>query len=354
MMQIDTSKPVMISGATGYLGGWIVRRLLEEGLTVHAAVRDPGNKAKVAHLTDIEADTPGTLKFFAADLLEWGSYKDAMEGCGIVIHAASPFTNTFDDPEKELIEPAVQGTRNVLEQANRTESVQRVVLTSSCAAIYGDTADCANAPGGKLTEELWNTTSTLENGAYALSKKLAEEEAWSIANDQDRWRLVVINPSFILGPGIKVDMNSESMSVFKRFGDGSFKSGAPKWGIGLVDVRDVAEAHLRAAFIPQANGRHIISGHSTNFAEMAARLREKYGNEYPVPRRTMPKALVWLLGPFVDKRLTRKAVSRNVGHIWRADTSKSVEKLGLSYRPMKETLHEMFQQLIDRGEVRPS
>lgn len=352
MMQIDKTRPVMVSGATGYLGSWIVRRLLDEGLTVHAAVRDPDDADRTGHLIEMAEARDGQLCLFAADLMQQGSFTEAMTGCSIVFHAASPFTNTFNNPQTELIAPAVEGTRNVLEQANRTESVQRVVLTSSCAAIYGDTADCADAPNGILSEDVWNTTSSLENGPYAYSKLLAEKEAWKIAASQDRWRLVVINPSFILGPGVRVDLSSESFSIMKQFGDGTFKVGAPKWGIGVVDVRDVAEAHLRAAFLPEAEGRHIVSGTNSDFTRMAAVLNEKYGNDYPLPKRTLPKFLVWLIGPLVNKAMTRKAISRSVGHEWRADHSKSVEKLGLSYRPMNETLHEMFQQLIDEGELK--
>ena len=125
-----TDHPVMVTGATGFVAGWLVRRLLEEGLTVHAPVREPSNAEKAAHLHRMAAELPGELKLFEADLLDDGSYGPAMEGCAVVFHTASPFTSNFDDPQRDLVDPAVNGTRNVLETANRTPSVQRVVVTA--------------------------------------------------------------------------------------------------------------------------------------------------------------------------------------------------------------------------------
>ena len=174
MFTVDTSKPVMVTGATGYVAGWIVKGLLEAGATVHAPVRNPDSADKIKHLTDTAAQSPGKIRFFKADLLAEGSYAEAMAGCGVVFHTASPFTVDVKDPQKELIDPAVKGTANVLEQANKTPSVERVVLTSSCAAIYGDNTDCAAAPGGRLDESVWNTSSSIDHNAYSYSKTLAE------------------------------------------------------------------------------------------------------------------------------------------------------------------------------------
>src|SRR6056297_3580245 len=124
-MAVDTKGTVLVTGATGYVAGWLIRRLLEEGTTVHAAVRDPDNSAKLAHLDELERTLPGTIRYFKSDLLQPGSYAEAMQGCELVFHTASPFFTSVKDPQKELIEPAVEGTRNVLEQANHIDSVQR-------------------------------------------------------------------------------------------------------------------------------------------------------------------------------------------------------------------------------------
>ena len=348
-LEIDTTSPVMVTGATGYVAGHIIKRLLESGVTVHAAVRDPSREDKLKYLNEIAANSPSQIKYFKSDLLEEGSYAQAMQGCGIVFHTASPFTIDVKDPQTELVDPAKLGTRNVLEEANRQESVKRIVLTSSTAAIYSDNVDCAKAPNGVLTEEVWNTASTLTHQPYSLSKTEAEKEAWRIADEQSRWDMVVINPTLVLGPGINPKATSESFAMIKQFGDGTMKSGAPRYGIGAVDVREVAQAHLAAAYNPDAKGRHIISGHDTDLFELSQTLLKKYGDKYPIPKRAMPKWLVWLVAPMVNKALTRRIVSLNVNVPFRCDNSKSREQLGICYRPIEESMHEMFQQLIDSG-----
>ncbi|KWE60689.1 diaminohydroxyphosphoribosylaminopyrimidine deaminase [Burkholderia sp. MSMB2157WGS] len=351
-MDIDTDRPVMVTGATGYVAGWLVQRLLEAGLTVHAAVRDPDSPDKLKHLQRIAAGKPGTIRYFRADLLEPGSYEDAMAGCAIVFHTASPFTVTVRDPQKELVDPALLGTRNVLETVNRTPSVRRVVLTSSCAAIYGDNADLAATPNGMFTEAIWNTSSSLAHQPYSYSKTVAEREAWQIARRQQRWDLVTINPSLVIGPGINPYATSESFEIVRQMGDGTMKAGVPDLGMGAVDVRDVADAHLRAAFLPSANGRYIVSAHDTNLPAMAATLLERYGADYPIPRRILPKWLVWLVGPLVNKSVTRRVIARNVGLRWRADNSRSRNELGIRYRPLAESMNDFFQQLVETGQLR--
>ncbi len=162
MVKINKDKPVLVTGANGYVASWLVKMLLKEGMTVHAAVRNPDDKKKVAHLDAIAENAAGKIKYFSADLLKMGSYNEAMTGCELVFHTASPFTFNFTDAQRDLIDPAVLGTQNVLEAANRIPSVKRVVLTSSCAAIYSDGTDVAKAKNGTLTEELWNTSASLK------------------------------------------------------------------------------------------------------------------------------------------------------------------------------------------------
>lgn len=349
MTKIDKSKPVLVTGATGFVAGWLVKRLLAEGLTVHAAVRQPDNKKKTKHLDELAAKSPGKIKYFKADLLDEGSYAEAMRGCQLVYHTASPFVSDVDDPEKELIEPAVEGTANVLLQANKTSSVRRVVVTSSCAAIYTDAIDTQKAPGGRITEKVWNTTASLDYQPYSYSKTLAEQKAWEINKNQNQWDLVTINPSLVLGPALNAGkVTSESYTLLKQMGDGSLKMGAPKVGAGLVDVRDVAEAHYRAGFTPEAQGRYITSGHDTNFLELGKSLLPKYGDKYPIPKRALPKWLLMLVGPMVNNNLTRKFIRNNVNQSWHADNSKIKNELGMSFRPMRETMEDSFQELIDR------
>lgn len=355
MTTIDQSKPVMVTGANGYVASWLVKRLLDEGMTVHAAVRSPENDKKVGHLKDAAVNAPGEIKFFKADLLTPGAYKAAMEGCELVFHTASPFTTNVKDPQKELIEPAEQGTANVLNSAKEVPSVKRVVVTSSCAAIYTDAIDSINAPGGQLTEEIWNTTASLDYQPYSYSKTLAEKKAWEIADSQNQWDLVTINPCLVLGPALNPHhTTSESVNILKMLGGGDMKMGAPKMGAGIVDVRDVAEAHYKAGFTPAAQGRYITAAHNTDFLEMGTILLPKYGDKFPLPKKALPKWLLMLIGPMTNKLFTRKFIRNNVNIPWKADNSKIKNDLGITFRPMQETMEDAFQVLIDEAILTPA
>ncbi len=348
MTKINKTKPVLVTGATGYVAGWLVKKLLDEGIRVHAAVRNPMNKTKIQHLIDIAENSKGEIHFFKTNLLDKGSYAKSMEGCELVYHTASPFTLDVNNPQKDLIEPALNGTINILEQANKTESVKRVVLTSSCAAIYTDAIDCQKAPNGILTEQVWNTTASLEYQPYSYSKTLAEKKAWEMQKAQTRWDLVTINPSLVLGPALNANsVTSESYTILKQFGDGTMKMGAPKMGIGVVDVRDVAEAHFKAGFYPNAKGRYITSGYNTNFVDIAKLLLPKYGKKYPLPKKALPKWLLMLIGPMINKSLTRKNIKGNVNVEFKADNSKIKDEFNIKFRPLKQTMEESFQTLID-------
>lgn len=171
-----------------------------------------------------------------------------------------------------------------------------------------------------------------------------------MADSQSQWDLVVINPSLVLGPALNPHhTTSESMNILKMLGGGDMKIGAPKMGMGLVDVRDVAEAHYRAGFTPEAQGRYITSAHNSDILEMSKVLLPKYGDEYPLPKRVLPKWLLMIIGPMVNKLFTRKYIRNNVNVPWRADNSKIKKELGRQFRPMKETMEESFEVLIDQG-----
>lgn len=346
-MIIDLNKPVLVTGANGYVASWLVKRLLDEGLTVHAAVRNPNDQQKVGHLKELEKNSKGKVVFFETDLLKVGSYADAMQDCELVYHTASPFTSAYKDPQKDLVDPAVKGTENVLNQAILNKKVKRVVVTSSCASIYTDAKDVYDTPNNILTEDIWNTTASLKYQPYSYSKVMAERRAWEIHRSQNQWDLVTINPSLVMGPALNTDaITSESFAILKQFGNGTLRFGAPRLGIGVVDVRDVAEAHFQAGFNPAASGRYITSAHNTNIFELAQTLRDDFGNKYPIPKSVMPKWVLYLFGPLMSKNLSRKFIKNNVDVVWRADNSKIKRELGIEFRPLKETMVDGFSNLI--------
>ena len=350
-MNIDRSAPVLVAGANGYIASWLVKYLIDDGIDVHATVRDPSNDMKVGHLKQLAKDAPGTLTLFKADLLDDGSFDEAMAGCQLVFHTASPFVLfKIKDAQRDLIDPAVKGTRNVLDSANRVDTVRRVVLTSSVVSVHGDTRDLEQAPNHEFTEDDWNTTSSLTHQPYSYSKVVAEKAAWEIAQAQDRWDLVVINPGFVLGPSLTTASDSATHATIKQFVDGTMRMGAPAMEVGAVDVRDIALAHIKAGYTPDAAGRHICVSRSMSFLEIGQVLRKNFAGRYPFPRRELPKFLVWLAAP--TSGVTRRFVSTNVGYPLRFDNSKARTELGMEFRPPETTIVEHFQQLIDDGIVR--
>lgn len=350
---LDLPSPIAVTGASGYIASWIVRYLLEAGVTVHATVRDKTRDEKVSHLTRIAdelGDRGGRLELFDADLLEPGSFDAAVEGCAVVMHTASPFFLAgIKDAKKQLVEPALQGTRNVLEACNRASSVTKVVLTSSVAAIYSDNADREGAPGGVFDETVWNESSSLEHNPYSYSKTVAEREAWKIAEAQSRWTLAVINPSFVLGPSLSTRKDSTSIGMLRQMTDGTFRFGAPELHVGMVDVREVAMAHLLAAARSEAQGRHILSNRTVSFIDMGNILRAELGDRYPFPKGKIPRPLLYVLGPL--QGLSWKYLGRNLGIPIEFDNRRSREELGVAYRPVAETLREAIEQLERDGLV---
>lgn len=347
MTTIDKTKPILVTGANGYVASWLVKMLLEDGHTVHAAVRSPDNDKKIGHLKKLAETTSGTLKFFTADLLTPNAYFEAMQGCELVYHTASPFILEVKNPQKELVEPAVRGVENVLESAKHTASVKRVVMTSSCAAMYTDCTECAKTPSGYLTENDWNTTASLDYQPYYYSKTLAEKKAWEIAQSQTQWDLITINPSAILGPTLNTGVLSESINMMLMLGDGQLKMGAPRMGIGVVDVRDVAKAHLLAGFTPTAKGRYITSGHNTDLVELGQVLAPKYTGQFPLPKRALPKWLLMIVGPMINPLFTRRYIKHNINVPWKGSHAKIQRELGMTFTDLQQTMEDAFEVLID-------
>ncbi|ALC82954.1 MULTISPECIES: NAD-dependent epimerase/dehydratase family protein [Bacillus] len=337
---------VLVTGGTGYLASWIVKDLLKEGHDVRITVRDKGKEEKYEHLRQIEKETPGNLFIYEADLLKKGSFDLAVEGTEFVFHTASPFyLSGIKDAYNELVKPAKEGTRNVLLSVNKADSVKRVILTSSVAAVHGDNRDMNGKQ--EFTEKDWNESSSVEHQPYNYSKTVAEKEAWSIQKEQNNWDLVTINPSFILGPSLTKRADSTSISTILDLLKGTYKTGVPKLFFGMVDVRDTAKAHILAAFTENASGRYIISGKEASVFDMAKILEGKFPDQYALPKREVPKPLMWLIAPTLG--FTRKYVSTNVGHSLKLNNSKSIKDLGMNYRSLEATLIDQKNQLDEAG-----
>ena len=334
----------MVTGGSGYVGSWVVKYLLEAGHEVHLTVRDKSRTDKYEIFNNIHS---GMLKVFEADLLVQGSYDEAIEGCEVVMHIASPFSLRTKDHQKELIDPALKGTVNVLGSVNRTPSVKKVVLTSSVAAIIGDSIDMSEKGESHFDESHWNTTSSLKHQPYAYSKTLAEKKAWKTSEAQNNWKLVVINPAFVIGPVLSINSDSESLEFMRNMLSGKFKTGAAELNFGYVDVRDVAKAHLEAMENPNAKGRHILCNEILDVLSLSAEIEKLYPKKYKLPTFNTPKFLMYLVGPLFG--LSAKYVNRNVGHLFHLKNDKSKKSLGINYTSTPDSLTGMITSMEKRN-----
>jgi len=337
------TSPVLVTGGTGFVASHLVRNLLVHGYSVRASVRRSGDPARVAPLRALAEGTPGRLELVEADLLQPGAFDEAMAGCRVVFHVASPFLlpEQITDPRRELFEPAVTGTRNLLASIERTPAVQRLVLTSTVGAIFGHYRDVLAMRDRTLSEEYVNVSSTLENNPYHYAKTTAEQEAWAAARAQDRWDMVALNPGLILGPALVPGSASGSLFLMNELMGGKLFFGAPDFSFTFVDVRDVATAHVRAAALDSAAGRYIVARpEMVSLAEMARIIRSRHPRRLLVPVHRVPDWAVRLVGPRFG--LTPEYIRDHLGIRFAVDNGRSVRELGVTYRPVAETVLDHF------------
>ncbi|KAL4600961.1 hypothetical protein ACB092_11G237900 [Castanea dentata] len=264
-------KVVCVTGASGYIASWLVKHLLQRGYTVKATVRDTNDPKKTEHLLSLDG-AKERLQLFKADLLEEGSFDSAVDGCQGVFHTASPVTLTASDPQSELIDPAVKGTLNVLRSCAKVHSIKRVTVTSSMAAVMFNKKPLT--PDVIIDETWFSDPVACEELKqwYMIAKTLAEEAAWTFAKENGI-DLVTINPGFVIGPLIQPTLTF-SLEGFLKIIHGTqiFPDGIYR----LVDVRDVANAHIQAFENPAASGRYCIVGGVTHYSEVFKILHKFY------------------------------------------------------------------------------
>ena len=334
-------KTVLVTGGTGYLAAWCVAELLERGYRVRTTVRDAARERDVRAAVGRRTDAHEHLTVHSADLLSDDRWDHVTEGCDYVLHVASPLPVSQPKDPDELIVPAREGTLRVLRTA-LDAGVKRTVLTSSVAAIRGGNE------GRAIDETIWTDLDTPKLTPYVQSKTIAERAAWDLAEERGRRdRLSAVNPVVIIGPLLSED-RSASLEVIERLLRGM--PAMPRLGFGFVDVRDVADLHIRAMTAPEAGGERFIAiADWLWMSEVAEVLRQRLGaRASKVPTRVAPDFLVRAMALF-DGGI-RSFVS-SLGKRTEYGTTKARDLLGWSPRPVDDTIVETAESLIAHGIV---
>jgi nucleoside-diphosphate-sugar epimerase len=334
---------VLVTGGSGFVGVHCLVQLLEQGHEVRTTVRSSRRETDVRAMLDRAGVAHDALSFAEADLLSDDGWDAAVEGCEHVLHVASPFPGVQPKDPDELIRPARDGALRVL-RASRDAGVRRVVLTSSFAAIgYGHKDDALR------DETQWTDLDGPGVYPYIQSKTLAERAAWEFVADGGP-ELAVVNPVGVIGPVLGSDL-STSIELVKRLLDGGVPA-LPRLTFGLVDVRDVADLHLRAMTSPDAAGERFlaISGEGTPMLEVALALKKHLGGAARrVPTRQLPDVLV-RLGAVFDASL--RQVTPSLGKVNRATSEKAQRVLGWKPIGVEESVADTGRSLLELGLVK--
>ena len=333
---------VLVSGGSGYIAGFLIRQLVAEGWMVHATVRSLDKESAVRQLLAVDNDR---LRLFAADLNADAGWAEAAAGCSHVAHVASPLPIGVPKDANELIVPARDGALRAL-RAAKAAGVKRFVMTSSVAAIsYGRGRGVHH-----FTEADWTQLDKPGISPYIQSKTIAERAArdW-VAKEGAGIEFCTINPSVVLGPVWSRDY-SASVSLVKNLLNGSMRA-CPDFGFGVVDVRDVADLHVRALEAPgMAGERFIASGRFMKLREVADVLRAELGAQAAqVTTRDVPDWLVRVAALFNP---LARAVVGELGSVRHQDASHAKAVLGWATRPVEQSILDSARSLIALGLVK--
>lgn len=312
-----SSQTVCVTGAGGFIASWIVKLLLEKGYTVRGTLRNPDDP-KNAHLRELEG-AKERLTLWRTDLLDYENLKAAIDGCDGIIHTASPVT---DDPEL-MVEPAVNGTKNVITAAAEAK-VRRVVFTSSIGAVY---MDPKRDPEVVVDESCWSDLDFCKNTKnwYCYGKAVAEQAAWEVAKEKGV-DLVVVNPVLVLGPLLQPNVNASIVHVLKYL-TGSAKTYANSVQ-AYVHVRDVALAHILVLETPSASGRYLCAERVLHRGDVVDILAKLFP-EYPVPTKCS------------DEKNPRVKPYKF--------SNQKLKDLGLEFTPVKQCMYETVKSLQEKG-----
>nr|UXX62034.1 dihydroflavonol-4-reductase [Paeonia suffruticosa] len=273
------AETVCVTGAAGFIGSWLVMRLLEHGYVVRATVRDPENMRKVKHLLDLpKADTHLTL--WKADLLVDGSFDEAIKGCTGVFHVATPMDFESKDPENEVIKPTIDGMLSIMRACAKAKTVRRVVFTSSAGTINVEQHQRLVYDETCWSDMEFIQTKKMTGWMYFVSKILAEQAAWKFAKENSIDFISII-PTLVVGPFLMPSMPPSLVTALSPITGNEAHYSIIKQG-QFVHLDDLCNAHIYLFKHPKVEGRYICSSHDATILSLAKMLREKYP-EYNVP-----------------------------------------------------------------------
>jgi nucleoside-diphosphate-sugar epimerase len=337
---MDDQGTVLVTGGSGFVGGWCLVELLRRGYTVRASLRDPAREDEVRGMLASQVEAGERLSVFVADLTADDGWQQAVAGCDYVLHVASPFPPVQPEDPDELIVPAREGTLRVL-RASLDAGVKRIVLTSSVAAVRHG---AASHSGRELTEADWTDPDNTRLSPYVRSKTYAELAAWELVRSRGaEERLVVVAPGAIIGPVLGRD-RSYSLELIERLLGGM--PGLPRLGFSFVDVRDLAALEVDAMTAPEAGGQRLLAAAPFLWvSEVAAILREHLGDDARrVPRRGVPNFAVRLLARF-DPSL--RTVVPDLGQRTTYSLESARTRAGFSQRPIEQTITDCARSLLE-------
>lgn len=340
---------VLVTGGSGFIGAHTILQLLAGGHQVRTTVRSLKREGDVRAMLKVGGvDAGNRLSFIAADLEKDAGWREAVAGCEYVLHVASPLPPSVPKHEDELIVPAREGTLRVL-RASRDAGVKRVVLTSSFAAIgYGYKSRTA-----PFNETDWTDLDGEVVAPYQKSKTLAERAAWDfIAKEGGALELSAVNPVGVFGPVLGPDY-SASILIVQRMMDGALP-GAPQLYFGVVDVRDVADLHIRAMTHPAAKGERFlaVAGDFMSMLDIAKVLKARMGEAgKKAPTRELPN---WLVRIAALRDPAIRLILPELGKLKNASNEKAKRLLGWAPRSNEESIVATAESLVRLGLLKDS
>ncbi|MEM6620418.1 MAG: aldehyde reductase [Pseudomonadota bacterium] len=339
-------KQVLVTGGSGFIAKHIILALLDEGLSVRASVRNEDRAADVraamnTHARDRET-LDARLTFVELDLTRDEGWDAALDGCSALIHTASPFPMAQPEDEDELVRPAVDGTLRAMNAA-RDAGVTRVILTSSTVAVTG-----TRLPAGRhrYDENDWTDVHSAMTTPYAKSKTLAERAAWSFVREHPEMKLTSINPGLVLGPPLDSRIGT-SLELIERLLAGKDPL-VPRLGLPVVDVRDIAQMHVRALLRDESVGFRFVG--AERFMWMTD-LAKVLAAEYPDRRVPTRQAPDWLLRLFAIWDKSIKGILPTLGHETPVNSALAAEILGIEFIEARQAIRTSAASLFREGHV---